>query len=106
MKNEAAFELYQKVFDFLHGQGIQQPEEAIETLSRYWLSDSVILANEEFAEELAYLRYYSRLTGKAITEIVQEALKDWLEVSYTACVPEMERKRGLPETTIAVTELL
>jgi hypothetical protein len=91
---------FEKAFTFFADQGHPNPEKAIEKLSQYWFRDCVILDDEEFSEELLYLRYYRELTNKPITEAVREALEDWLECSYATDVHRIEEERGLPSTMV------
>jgi hypothetical protein len=100
MKLDGA-ELFEMFFAILDEKGHPNPEQAIEKLSQYWLRDSVILDDEEFSEELVYLRYYRKLTNKPITEAVREALEDWFECSYVTDVHRIEEERGLPTTLVS-----
>jgi hypothetical protein len=90
-----AAELFEKAFTFFAEQGHPNPEKEIDKIAKYWLRDCLILDDEEFSEELLYLRYYNELTGEPITEPVREALGDWIECCYPGRVREIEEKRGL-----------
>jgi hypothetical protein len=94
-------QLFEMFFTFLAEKGHPNPEKAIDKLAQYWFRDCVILDDEEFSEELVYLRYYRKLTNKPITEAVREALEDWLECSYVTDVYRIEEERGLPSTMVS-----
>jgi predicted DNA-binding protein len=49
--------------------------------------------------QLLFLKYVSELTGTPVAALVREAIEDWLDVSYSIRVYEIEKERGLPAST-------
>jgi hypothetical protein len=47
-----------------------------------------------------YLDYHAKLSGIPIKDSVEQAIEDWLEVSYPTDVGRLEKALGLPSTLV------
>jgi hypothetical protein len=53
------------------------------------------------------IHHYAKLTGKPVSDAVNEALNEWLELSGDLIITELERKRAAkpqPAAVICITE--
>lgn len=92
--------VFDMVYASLAKQGVD-PMEAIDCLARYWFSECVILEEDDNRDQLVYLKYVRKLSGIPVTELVQQAVQDWLDISYPSMVRRLEEKLGLPTTLIS-----
>lgn len=51
-------------------------------------------------KRMEYLEYHAKLSGISIEDTVDQAIEDWLEVSYPTDVGRLEKALGLPSTLV------
>jgi hypothetical protein len=46
------------------------------------------------AEQMEYLRYYNKLTGQRIADILRDMIAQWVAVEYATRIPTLEKIKG------------
>jgi hypothetical protein len=46
------------------------------------------------AEQMEYLRYYNKLTGQRVADILRDMIAQWVAVEYATCIPTLEKTKG------------
>jgi hypothetical protein len=50
------------------------------------------------AKNRKFLEYHSKLSGIPIDDTVNQAVEDWLDVTYPVDIGRLEKAKGLPST--------
>ncbi len=45
-------------------------------------------------EPMEYLRYYNRLTGQRVADILRDMIAQWVGVEYATHIPTLEKTKG------------
>jgi hypothetical protein len=46
------------------------------------------------AEQMEYLRYYNKLTGQRVADILRDRIAQWVAVEYATRIPTLEKTKG------------